>query len=96
MIRENMTIEEEREFVAKCFEEYEKDIVKTFWTPYTDYRDRIGQKFEIVRRLTEEDVDLECLPMWRIRFKDGKEIDAYPEEIVSSEVESIKNRYLNL
>ena len=29
---------------------------------------------------------MECLPAWRIQFKDGTVIDAYPDEIIPSEM----------
>lgn len=54
-----------------------------FRSPYDQYRDRVGQHFEIIRVITrpESDVDLENLPMYVIRFDDGDEIHAWPEEV---------------
>lgn len=93
MERHEMTIEQERQFVEKMFREFEKEITETFWTPYSDYRNNIGQEFKIIRRLNEDDVDLECLPMWKIRLSDGMEIDSYPEEIVKSVVGKYRESY---
>ena len=55
----------------------------TFQSPYGQYQDRNGQAFEIVRKISEEDGehDAEVLPMFVIRFPDGIEIEAWPEEI---------------
>lgn len=63
-----------------------------FWTPYTDYKHKIGEKFHVVRRLTTDDCDKECLPQWIIRFEDGTEIQAYPEEII----EEVKKQKVSL
>lgn len=55
---------------------------KSFNTPFTDYQDRNGEDFEILRPCTKEDnIDIEVGVMYKIRFRDGVEIDAYPEEI---------------
>ncbi len=91
--RHEMTEEQERAFVNKCFDEYEKKgFAETFWTPYDDYRSRIGQKFEVTRRTTEEEADLECLPLWKIKFEDGEAITAHPEEIIASEIANVKKQ----
>lgn len=85
--------ENERECVEKLFTDCEEEgFSRTFFTPYSDHSDRIGQPFSIARRLEEEDADLECLPMWKIRFEDGTEIDAYPEEIIPSQIASVKEQ----
>lgn len=61
---------------------------KLFWSPYEQYADRIGQPFEVIRELTDEERDPEVGPMWRIRFlTDGFETDAWPEEILEEEEE---------
>lgn len=54
-----------------------------FLTPYDQYQERHGQACEIVRDIIEpeSDVDAEVLPMYVIRFPDGLEIHAWPEEI---------------
>lgn len=56
---------------------------KTFTTPYSQYVDRDGQPFEVVRTITEPEpgFDAESLPMHVIRFEDGTEIEAWPEEV---------------
>lgn len=54
-----------------------------FNTQYEQYKERNGQEFEHVRKIDEPDSshDKECLPMYVIRFKDGFEIEAWPEEV---------------
>lgn len=85
--RENLTEIEERAFVNDCFEMYEHiGFLETFNTPYTNEKHLIGKKFIVLGRVNElindeNGADLECLPMWNIRFEDGLEISAYPEEI---------------
>jgi hypothetical protein len=90
MDRNKMTIKQEREFVNTWYDRYEKDFAKTFWTPYSDYNSRIGQGFEVVGRVLEDETDLECLPMWKIQFEDGEIIFAHPEEVINSEIVSVK------
>lgn len=55
----------------------------TFRTPYQQHAARDGQAFTVVRKITEPDDehDEEVLPMYAIRFADGVEIDAWPEEV---------------
>lgn len=85
--RDEMTSEREKEFVNDCFDAYETEdkLADTFWTPFTDYKDKIGQSFEVVRRVDELDCDLCALPQWHIILDDGTELDAYPEEIYERE-----------
>lgn len=74
-------------FVNDCFTLYEKEgFAKKFWTPYDENKQRIGQPFTVVSKCSIENSDLECLPMWQIKFADGTCIDAYPEEIIPSEM----------
>ncbi len=55
----------------------------TFTTPFDQYSERKGQPFEVVGKITEPDADhdFEVLPMYRIRFADGVEIEAWPDEV---------------
>lgn len=48
-------------------------------------KERDGQPFEVLRELTDAERDPECGRVWRIRFPDGREIDAWPEEIVADQ-----------
>ena len=85
--RNQMSEEREKDFVADCFECYEKEgFSKKFWSPFGDYKDRIGQKFVVVGRCTTKNSDLSALPMWNIKFADGVIIGAYPEEIIVREM----------
>ena len=89
--REHLTEEEERAFVNDCYDTYEHiGFAETFGTPYTGEKHLLGKNFTVIGRVMEypEDkngADLECLPMWKIRFEDGFEMVAYPEEICLEE-----------
>ena len=56
---------------------------KPFHTTDSSLRSRNGQRFEVVGDITKPDGthDEEVLPMHRIRFEDGTEIEAWPDEI---------------
>jgi hypothetical protein len=101
MNREEMTIEQEKEFVNNCFETYEKEgFSKVFVSPFDLFPNttinRQGTSFKVlgrVRPMTETDsgndtADLETLPLWTIQFEDGHIMGAYPEEIIPSEIKS--------
>lgn len=54
----------------------------TFTTPYEQYHERQGQSCEIVREVPHESFDYdECGPLYVVRFDDGIEIEAWPEEV---------------
>ena len=55
----------------------------TFRTDFDQYRDRDGERFTFVRVVDtpDEHHDAEVLPMYVIRFDDGVEIEAWPEEV---------------
>ena len=93
--REDMTIEQEREFVSDWFSAYEQEgFAPVFWSPGGDYDEYHGRPFTVLGRTPEYDsqhpgqhtADLECLPMWNIRFGDGVVLAAYPEEIIPSKM----------
>lgn len=86
-LRDFMSEEEEREFIndyTNCCEE--EGFNKVYWSPYTEWEKYYGKPFKVIKRATEKENDLEVLPMWIIQFEDGKRIQAYPEEIVTSEM----------
>lgn len=64
-------------------------IREAFVSPYEQYADRVGMRFDVLKRITRRnatpaeraDIALECLPMYRIRFADGFETLAWPEEV---------------
>lgn len=76
-----------KSYINDCFDMFETEgFLDTFVTPYDQYADYNGQKYELIRRCTTEDGwDLEILPAWKIRFNDGYVIDAWPEEICKIE-----------
>lgn len=86
MNREDMTKQEERDFIEYCYALYEKDgFSLSFSTPYDEHEAYIGKPFRVKDRLTEKDAELASLPMWNIIFGDGAEISAWPEEITNKE-----------
>lgn len=85
-----MSAEREREFVGNSFSLCEMEgFAKLFWSPFSDFKERIGQPFTVVGRCTEGvEADLSALPMWNIKFLDGRVISAYPEEIIVREMKA--------
>ena len=79
----DMTDEMFREFVNDAFDMYEEVGFHTnyFDGHYGDSKKYTGQSFEVIRRCTTDEFDLEALPAWRIRLECGDEWEAYPEEI---------------
>ena len=86
---ETASFEDELAYRQDAFDMYETEgFTDTFETPYEECSEYNGKKYEIVRRSSYEngDCDMENLPQWIIKFEDGKEINAYPEEICKLEV----------
>ena len=87
MDREEMTVEQEKDFVDHCFDLYENQgFAKVFWSISNDFKEYHNKAFKVINRLTEKECDLCCLPMWKIKFEDGKRINAYLDEIIPSEM----------
>lgn len=88
MEREEMTKEQEKEWLEDCYSLYEKEgFARCFWSQGGDYKEYHEKPFTVIRRTEEKDgFDMECLPAWRIQFKNGTVIDAYPDEIIPSEM----------
>lgn len=86
MEREEMTREQEKEWIEDCYSLYEKEgFARCFWSCGGDYKEYHEKPFKVLRRTKESDgFDMECLPAWRIEFEDGKLLDAYPDEIIPS------------
>lgn len=94
--REEMTEDEHVTFVDYWFDKYEKEgFSKVFCSPYDGEEHNNGKPFEVVGRvkaylgngdIKEDEADLETLPMWKIKFLDGKTMAAYAEEIIPSEI----------
>ena len=59
------------------------ELRESFWTPYDQMEEHIGKKFEVLRKLTVEEIgDFECEgELFKIKLEDGIEIDAWFEEI---------------
>ena len=75
----------EKDFAAfknDCFLLYESNGWKDrFHSPYESEHENNGKPFTVLRRATTDECHVEQLPCWRIRFDDGKETFAFPEEI---------------
>lgn len=57
---------------------------ETYESPYQQYKERIGQKFSLVRVIPAEEATPDYdtpEPMYLIRFEDGEEIEAWEEEV---------------
>lgn len=53
-----------------------------FTSPYDQHADRVGQRAVVVTEVDRSTFDFgEVGPMFTIRFEDGTEISAWPEEI---------------
>lgn len=92
--REEMSFGEHLAFVNYWFDKYENEgFCDTFESPFdlsewdSKYK---GMKFVVCGRCTLNDCDIETLPMWRIEFEDGHQMDAYPEEICKLERVDLK------
>lgn len=89
MYRDEMTESQENEFIDLCYQAYEQEgFSKVFWSQGRDYKERHNQPFEVVGRVKQPEADTECLPMWKIKFKDGCVISAYPDEIIPREMKA--------
>ena len=76
-------LEQDQQESKKIYWCYEPEVFRTtFVSPWKQYEDRVGQSFAVLRPLTVNEIDLEEVgPMFRIRFEDGFETDAWPEEV---------------
>lgn len=88
---EDMSEERLKEYISDCFVCYESEgFSKLFWSQGGDYPAYQGKPFEVIGRAPTCDeghpdgIELSCQPMWTIRFEDGHEMPAYPDEVVPS------------
>lgn len=87
--RNQTSFEEELELVEDAFNMYEETgFSDTFHTPYEEMAKYNGKPFKVVGRVSyvNDDVDLECLPQWKIVFDEDDYIEAFPEEICKIEL----------
>lgn len=74
------------QFKNDCFEMYEETgFIEKFNSPYDEEREHNGMKFNVLRRATTDEVDIECMPVWKIKFENGDIAYCYPEEICKVE-----------
>ena len=86
---EDMDDAQFKDYIEDCFSMYETEGFHTnnFRGLYSDSKKFNGQTFEVVRRCTTKDgFDLEVLPAWVVRFQDGTELQAFPEEVCNGTV----------
>lgn len=81
------TEEEVVEFKNDCFDMYEQGgFSERYFSPYEETSCYNGMKFDVIRRATtDDDIDLESLPIWVIKFENGETAYCYPEEITKLE-----------
>lgn len=81
------TEEEVVEFKNDCFDMYEQGgFSERYFSPYDEMESHNGMKFDVIRRATtDDDIDLENLPIWVIKFENGETAYCYPEEITKLE-----------
>ena len=83
---DKMSYEELAEFKNDCFEMYEETgFIEKFDSPYDDQGEHNGMKFDVLRRATTDEVDMEYMPVWEIKFENGDIAYCYPEEICKIE-----------
>ena len=59
----------------------------TFTAKYDQHAERNGQTFTVLGAVDPKTYDADdCGPMYSIRFADGAEIEAWPEEVESARV----------
>lgn len=91
-----MNTTDEREAIEACRRESRKQswpyrpgiFRERFVSPFEQYAERIGQRFVVVHTLCKQGEEvyddegnvIDHLEMYRIRFEDGMEIDAWGEE----------------
>lgn len=83
---DDMTDEQFLEFKNDCYEMYEETgFIDKFDSPYDDEGEHNGMPFKVVRRATQDEVDIEAMPLWFIEFENGDTAYCYPEEICKAE-----------
>lgn len=96
--REDMTWQEERDFVKFMYGKYEKEGFFSAYKPIrtlpTEKQGYVGQPFKVIKRMevpsTQEEEKRSMLvmdlPAWLIEFEDGNRTIAYPEDICKMDV----------
>lgn len=82
--------EQLRKYKNACFELYEKTgFLSLLDSPYVEESDNLnGKPFKVIKRATEDEADLEVMPLWLIMYEDGQTAYCYPEEITILEKET--------
>lgn len=73
------------QYIGDMFDAWEKSdllpVYQTIDVGDSEEKRHDGKPFTVVRRVTLDECDPDAMPMWRIRFDDGFETSAFPEEI---------------
>lgn len=54
---------------------------KTYWSPYGQYRYRVGQKIKVLGEHMNGNYPKEAGRIWDVEFEDGFKTQAYAEEV---------------
>ena len=83
---DDLTDEQFVEFKNDCFDMYEESgFAEVFNSPYDDEGEHNGMTFEVVRRATADECDIEAMPIWLVKFENGDTAYCYSEEICKIE-----------
>ncbi len=89
--RDSLNDEQEKEFIKDCFSMYEESgFASHYHSKYDDSLIHDGKRFVVTSRCSVEKADCEQhqLPMWNIKFEDGTDFLAFPEEICRIEMKT--------
>lgn len=83
--RDLMSIKEELEYIHDWYNLGKNLPTKPFEPTFTDYVKYKGQSFTIIDEVKTFEVELEQLPMWKIKMEDGTILWALCDEIFKIE-----------
>ncbi len=85
---DELPIDKRREYIQDCFDAYENDdeFATVWWSPYWEDVP-FGAKIVSIRRAEEkkDQINLDRMPMWIVKFDNGHSQPVYPEELILSE-----------
>ena len=86
--RESFAPDQEKEFILDCYKAYETCGFVPFFQSSESDMPHNGERYNVIEPVSPDDCewDLESLPAWRVRFENGDEYYALPEEICFCEI----------
>ena len=88
-----MSYQELKQYKDDRFTMYEEaGFEETYLDPNDADSARNGEKFKVLRRATEGEVEITFMPIWLIEFEDGQTALCYPEEIAKLAREEQQNQ----